>query len=47
MDGWMVDYPLLITAVVVLMFVLLSWVGWYGMEEKVPLWAVYTERVAK
>ena len=46
-DGWMVDYPLLIIAVVVLMFVLLSWVGWYGMEEKVPLRAVYTERVAK
>ena len=41
MDGWMVDYPLLIIAVVVLMFILLSWVGWYGMEEKVPLRAVY------
>ena len=40
-DGWMVDYPLLIIAVVVLMFILLSWVGWCGMEEKVPLWAVY------
>ena len=43
-DGWMVDYPLLIIAVVVLMFILLSWVGWYGMEEKVPLRAVYRER---